>query len=194
MSFLHIQHILKESAIPDAEQQKLFAILTKKTLQKGTCFISEGDVPRQFAFVEQGLFRYLYIDQNGNEYTKNFLIEGHFIVSYSAMVRQQPSKMFIEALEDSVVHTIDYLHWQKLRAGHSCWDLFLIALLEKAFFIKETRERELLLLEARERYANFKKEFPTLEARVKQHQVASYLGITPVSLSRIKKQADINIG
>src|SRR5688572_16130605 len=89
--------------VQQAEQEKLLEILTKKTIQKGACFVSEGDVPKQFAFVSQGLFRYLYIDQKGNEFTKNFLPEGHFIVSYSAMIKQQPSKMFIEALEDSVV-------------------------------------------------------------------------------------------
>lgn len=174
--------------LPDEEEKKLLAICRASTIKKGDYYIQAGQIPKKFAFVSEGLFRYLYIDAKGNEYTKNFIPENNFLLAYSAMIRQEPSKMYIEALEDSVVYEIDYTDWLTLRNNHPGWNIFLIALLEKAFTIKETRERELLLLDAEQRYDIFKKEFPTLESRVKQHIIASYLGISPVSLSRIKNR------
>lgn len=174
--------------LPEAEEKKLLAITRTTTLQKGAYYIQAGQIPKKFAFVTSGIFRYLYIDAAGNEYTKNFIPEMHFLLAYSAMRLQQPSKMYIEALEDATICEMDYTDWLTLKNGHPCWNIFLVALLEKAFMIKENRERDLLLLDAEQRYELFKKEFPSLETRVTQHLIASYLGISPVSLSRIRKR------
>lgn len=174
--------------LPKPEENKLLAIIHITSIKKGTYYIQAEQIPKKFAFVSEGLFRYLYIDSSGNEYTKNFIPENNFLLAYSAMILNEPSKMFIEALEDATIYDIDYSDWLALKNDHPCWNLFLIKLLEKAFIIKENRERELLLLDAEHRYKIFKKEFPTLETRVKQHLIASYLGISPVSLSRIRKK------
>ena len=174
--------------LPQAEEAKLLKLLKPIKIAKGEYYIREGQVPKKFAFVERGLFRYLYINNKGTEFTKNFILENNFISAYSAMISQQPSRMFIEALEDSYVYDISYNDWLELKKGHECWNQFLVVILEKAFSIKEIRERDLLLLEAQERYDIFRKEFPTLENRIKQHLIASYLGISPISLSRIRNK------
>ena len=152
-------------------------------------FIRAGEVPRKFAYVEKGLFRYFYLHKKGTEFTKNFIPANHFVSSYSAMIAQKPSLMFIEALHDSEIYEINYQDWLKLSNGHPCWNALLVKMLEKAFVIKETRERELLLLDAQDRYNNFIRDFPALENSVKQHLIASYLGISPVSLSRLKNKS-----
>jgi len=174
--------------LPEAEEAKILKLLKPVKIAKGEYYIREGQLPKKFGFVEQGLFRYLYINNKGTEFTKNFILEHNFISAYSAMISQQPSRMFIEALEDSFVYDISYNDWLELKKGHECWNQFLVTILEKAFSTKEIRERDLLLLEAQERYALFKKEFPTLENRIKQHLIASYLGISPISLSRIRNK------
>jgi CRP-like cAMP-binding protein len=174
--------------LPETEEAKMLKLLKPVKISKGEYYIREGQVPRKFAFVEKGLFRYLYINHKGTEFTKNFILENNFVSAYSAMIRQQPSRMFIEALEDSYVYDIHYSDWLELKKGHECWNRFLVVILEKAFSTKEIRERDLLLLEAQERYEIFKKEFPTLENRIKQHLIASYLGISPISLSRIRNK------
>lgn len=191
--FAIIELLQKIIKLPDTEAEKFVAIANERRMDKGEFFIREGQLPKKIAFVSKGLFRYFYIDSNGTEYTKNFILAGNFITSYSAMITQKPSAMFIEALEDSVVYEISHTDWEQLKAGHSCWKDLLIYFLEKAFSIKEKRERELLLLDAEHRYLIFKEEFPDLDTRVKQHLIASYLGISPVSLSRLKNKS-VNIG
>jgi len=177
--------------LPQTEEHKFLQIARQKNLVKEEQFIREGQVPRKLAFVHKGLFRYYYVNNKGTEFTKNFISETNFIAAYSAMIAGKPSAMFIEALEGSMIYEINYTDWVELRKGNRCWNELLVCMLEKGFSIKEKREREFLLLDAEERYKIFKQEFPGLEARVKQHLIASYLGISPVSLSRIRKKAGL---
>jgi CRP-like cAMP-binding protein len=182
--------LLKQSIdLPATEEIKIPKIFTERRILKNELFIRAGEVPRKFAYVDQGLFRYFYLHKKGTEFTKNFIPAGNFLASYSTMIVQKPSIMSIEALEDSLICEINYNDWITLRNGHPCWNALLIKMLEKAFVIKETRERELLLLDAQERYNNFNRDFPSLENNVKQHLIASYLGISPVSLSRLRNKS-----
>jgi CRP-like cAMP-binding protein len=177
--------------LPAAEEAKLNAIASQQLIPKNERFLDAGVVPRKFAFVNRGLFRYFYVNPKGSEFTKGFFSENSFIISYTAMVRGYGSYYTIEALEDSEIVVIDYAGWKALYENHPCWSALLIAMLEKGFAKKETRERELLLHSAEERYRSFLLEYPQLEDRIKQHMVASYLGITPVALSRIRKSMNL---
>ncbi len=188
MENMLIEYIRSIVPVPPNEADKLLDLGKKAFVRKGDYFIHEGQVPRKFAFVGKGLFRYLYIDGAGREYTKNFMPERHFIAAYSSMIARQPSRMFIEALENSEILELDYNEWLQLLQGNACWSQLLIHMLEHAFSVKENRERDLLLLDAGKRYDLFRSEFPGLEKRVPQHLVASYLGISPVSLSRLRKK------
>lgn len=189
-------HTIKSIAdIPDEQIEQILTISKLKYIDKGDCFIREGEIPRKFAFVVSGLFRYCYLDEKGNEFTKGFFLENSFISSYSALIQNRESYFTIEALEDSSIMVISYNEWLKLLENNICWNKFLISLLEKGYCIKETREREFLLFDAETRYKSFLNTFPGLERRIKQHLIASYLGITPVALSRIrKKMGFINMG
>ncbi len=174
--------------IPDAYKSELTRISKPTRLQKGDCLIRAGQVPKKIAFVVRGLFRYLYIDSGGNEFTKGLIAENEFLSAYSAMIAQTPSWFYIEALEDAEILEIAYADWLILQKTDRFWDRFLIAMLEKGFTTKEKRERELLLLGAEARYRIFCSEFPELEKRVSLQITASYLGIQPESLSRIRKK------
>jgi len=179
---------LKHLALPEKELQELLNIAQYGKIVRADCFISEGQVPHKMAFVLKGLFRYVYTHENGNEFTKNIIDEGNFISSYSAMIYNTPSYFSIEALEDSEILEIDYLSWIEIKEKNPFWIVFLVKILEKAFAIKEKRERELLLLDAEKRYKIFAAEFPDIENRVSQQIIASYLGIQPESFSRLKRK------
>ncbi|HEX6225991.1 MAG TPA: Crp/Fnr family transcriptional regulator [Chryseolinea sp.] len=188
MTNAFLQTIRSIAAIPPEEEAKLCNITVTQNIKKGGSFIREGDVPHKFAFISRGLFRYYYVNEKGSEFTKGFFPEHNFITSYTAMVKGKPSFYSIEALEDSTLLVVDYQQWQNLYQGHSCWLNFLFSLLEKGYMKKESRERELLISSAQERYGTFLREYPNLYKRLKQHLIASYLGITPVALSRIRKE------
>lgn len=180
--------VLKYLALPEKELEELLSISAHKKINKGNYFITSGQVPRKMAFVVKGLFRYVYIHENGNEFTKSIITENNFISSYSAMIHNDASYFSIEALEDAEILEIDYQNWLEIKEKNSFWNVFLLHILEKGFCIKEKRERELLLLDAERRYDLFIKEFPNLEHRISQQIIASYLGIQPESLSRIRKK------
>lgn len=178
----------KAMQIREREYAELLKISKARTITNGSFYISEGQIPTKFAFLLTGLFRYVYIDDKGNEFTKSIIPENNLIVSYSAMLYQKPSYFFIQAIEDSEILEVNYQSWLGLQKMNNGWDKFLIAALEKGYCLKEKRERDLLMLDAETRYKNFLTEFPGMENRVTQQMVASYLGIKPESLSRIRKK------
>ena len=176
-------------AMPENYISALFQIGEEKTIPQNDNYIEAGSIPRKFALVISGLFRYVYLDSKGKEFTKGLIPEHRFISSYSAMITQTPSWFYVEALEDSTIFEINYDKWLDLRKEDPYWDRFLLKMVEFGFMVKEKRERELLLLDAETRYQNFRKDFPGMENRIKQHIIASFLGIKPESLSRIRKKS-----
>ena len=136
------------------------------------------------------MLRFFYIDIDGNEVTKYFSFEDSLILTSTALTDKE-SPYFIEALEDSVLITVDYRSFTELTKSNAFWLETVKNEYEKALIYKEERERSFLLENATERYKGFIRDFPGIEKRVKLKYIASYLGISPVSLSRIR--AKINI-
>lgn len=181
--------------LPEEQERSLLKKSRSQVLRKRESFIKEGRIPKEFAYVKKGLFRYFYSDEKGHDYTKGFFPEKTFLSAYTSMINREPSLLTIEALEDSEIVVIDYHKWELLRKQHHCWDKFLVALLGKGYAAKVKRERELLLFDAKTRYDLFREEYRHLENRIPQHLIASFLGITPVALSRIRKKMGlINTG
>lgn len=172
--------------VPESELAKLFVLFRPTTLRRGEHLLRAGDTPRSLAFVESGLLRLYYLNADGREFTKSFCAEGEVVAAYSALLLGQPSRLFIEALEDSRLLVADYRAYRELAAGHPCWAAVNQRRAEALFIKKEQREAALLLDDAETRYQQFLADHPGLEARVRQHHIASYLGITPVALSRIR--------
>lgn len=180
--------VISLTGLPAYAASQLLGVGKQVDLPKGDFFIRAGEQPRKMGLVLHGLFRYVYTDREGNEYTKAFMPAASFLSSYSSMIRAEPSYFAIEALEDATVLSFDYTAWQQLRKEDPIWNNLLLEMLEKGYSAKERRERELLLLSAEERYQNFCEMYAGLIGRVKQHQIASFLGIKPESLSRIRKK------
>jgi len=174
--------------IPQVELDKLKNISTLSSIKKGEYFLRQGDKSSSLAFILSGLFRTTYLTENGKEFTKTFLLDNDFLISYSALLQNRESYFSIEALEDSSIVVIDYHKWKELFKDEISWNQLLVVVLEKVYCKKEAREREFLLHDAQTRYESFLREHPNLVKRIKQHILASYLGITPVALSNLKKR------
>lgn len=180
------------AAIPDEEWRKAEALFRPRSIPAGVHFAEAGKRAQTLAFVITGLLRLYYLDHSGNDYTKSFCAENSFVGAYSSLLLGEPSRLFIVTLEDSILLEADYDAYQQLAQSHICWQMVNRQLAESLFIKKEKRESELLLDDATTRYLTFQAEFPGLESRLKQYHVASYLGITPVTLSRIRAQLQQN--
>jgi CRP-like cAMP-binding protein len=174
------------AAIPREELRRL--LRRKKTIRlaKGEYFLMAGDVPEYIGFVRSGLLRLFYIDMDGAEANKHFCMENTIASSYGAFLQREESKFYIQALEDTKLLAIDYQTYLDLLNSHMCWQIVARKLAELLFILKEKREWEFLLTNAQERYMQFLQDYPDLEQRLSQYHIASYLGITPESLSRIR--------
>ena len=174
--------------LPENRIDEFLSIGRIKSINASDYFIRVGEVPCKIAFVHSGLFRYVYLNDKGNEFTKGIIVENFFLSSYSAMIMGKPSYFSIEALEDSQVLEIIWKDFTQLIDNDIFWIKFLLKFIEKGYIIKEKRERDLLLLDAETRYKNFLTEFPGMDQRIKQGIIASYLGIKPETLSRIRRK------
>jgi CRP-like cAMP-binding protein len=175
------------SPIPSEMRDRLNSLISQKEISIGEYYLYAGQIPRTMGYVKNGLFRYFYCDKKGTEYTKGFFPENNILISYSALVEKRESYFSIQALENSTIEQLDYSEFCKQFSDTHWFKDIMIVLMQKAYCIKEERERQFLLFDAEQRYKAFFARFPGLDKRVKQHMIASYLGIVPESLSRIRK-------
>lgn len=192
-AYLQLSNVVQSLVkIPTDELAKLTQVFQPLTLNPGDFLIRAGEIPSQIGFVVSGILRLYYVNSAGIEFTKSFCIENQFVTAYSALLLKQPAQFFIQSLADSLLLVVDYSHYAQLCAENSCWEAVNHKLVEALFIKKEKREAELLLDDATTRYQKFLTEYPDLEPIVKQYHIASYLGISPVSLSRIRKNLQLN--
>ncbi|RAJ37219.1 Crp/Fnr family transcriptional regulator [Pedobacter cryoconitis] len=168
---------------------EVIKIVRPKTILKHDFLLREGSIPRTIAFVKKGLFSYYYTTEEGNVVIKKFFAENSFVASTSALLQKQPSLFNIYALEDAEVLEYDFSAFLQLIEKFPDLAMFYIKYMEKHWIIaKEVLEITAKYQNAKERYLAFLLRYPGLNERLKQHHVASYLGITPTQLSRIRKE------
>ena len=173
--------------IPDSLIKQLFYICVEKAICKGDRFINAGEVSKHMAFNVDGLFRYFYVDERGNDFTKGFGVKNKFLISYSALAQNRPSYFSIEALQDSRILMFDFKAFSTMMEKDIRWYPFAFKLLESVYIMKELREKSFLLDDAATRYKEFKAYYADVEDQIKLYYVASFLGITPETLSRLRK-------
>ncbi|MEN6349758.1 MAG: Crp/Fnr family transcriptional regulator [Syntrophomonas sp.] len=184
--FEYIANLIN-TKVPEEEKKEIIKIFKPRKLNKKDLFIKEGDIPDCIAFNVSGLLRCYYIDINGNDVTKYFCFEGSML-SYLGLVLRKESKYYIEALEDCLLLCADYNPFENL-INNSYFALKIIkTFLEQTLIYKEERESSFLLENATERYINLINAFPDIEERINLGYIASYLGVSQVSLSRIRKK------
>lgn len=172
--------------IPREEQRKLLKRRKIIYLKKDEYFLLAGKIPDCLGYNISGLLRLFYIDDSGNEINKHFVTEKTLAVAYNAFIRREESNIYIQALENTKLLIIDYKTYNDLLNSHICWQKAARKLAEMLFILGQKRESDFLLIDAQERYLQFLEDYPNLVNRISQYHIASYLGITPESLSRIR--------
>jgi CRP-like cAMP-binding protein len=181
-----ISLLKKIHALPRDGIEKLHRITRIEGLKRGEFFLRAGDVPTKVGFMTEGWLRYFHTDAEGRDYIRYFCSGENFVSSQSALIEGQASEFSIQAIEDSVLAVFEYADWLALMESDPAWGLIHKAVLDRALVAAERRERSLILDDAKTRYLAFLDEYPDIELHVKQYDIASYLGISPVSLSRIR--------
>lgn len=192
-----IAHMAMIHALPRGGSEKLRGIARTLELAGGDFFLRAGDLPTKVGFMTEGWLRYFHTDSEGREYIRYFCNGENFVSSQSAMIKGEPSEFSIQAIEDSALVVFEYADWLAMMATDPAWGIIHKAILDRALIAAERRERSLILDDAAKRYRAFLDEYPGVELHVKQYEIASYLGISPVTLSRIrsgKKSGQISIG
>lgn len=177
----------RTSPITDADWALCLPGLRLKSIRKGMHFIEEGKIYKEIAFVLNGLFRAYYL-KDGEELNCNFYSEGQWPKAYHNFLAQTPSRMWVQALEDSEIILISYDHLQHLFRESRNWERFGRIATENAFVASQLRNEMLLLDTAEERYLNLQRLHPELLERVPLYHIASYIGIRQPSLSRIRNR------
>lgn len=132
--------------------------------------------------------RAFFRNKLGNEYNKTFFTPSSFVAAYSSITTTQKNLINIQCLTNCTLFVADFKQLTSLYKDYPKFESLARIMAEYKFSIKEKREIELVTLEATERYEIFKKEHPNLENLINQYHIASYLGITPTQLSRIRAQ------
>lgn len=171
-----------------ASWEKLSALFVPGTLKKGDYFITEGQIAKKVGFLEQGIMRAFYRNHGGFEYNKHFFVNPCFFGGYASLITGRPNQISQQALTDCKFLVANYAEMQAL--FETCPDIERSTRVyaEHSIVFKEQREIEIVLLDADKRYEIFQKRFPQLEQQIAQYHIASYLGITPTQLSRIRKK------
>ena len=182
------QHLKKINQMSDDKADLIATYFDKKSFAKGTLLIEEGKTSKYSYFVESGIVRSYIIDLEGNEITTRFFSASDFMNDYLSFFSQKPSAEHYELLTDGILHRISYAGVQE--CFHTIpefreWGRMMLTL---NYANAKSRMLALHKQTARERYLELLKHHPEIIKTVPLHMIASYLGITKYSLSRIRKE------
>lgn len=173
--------------VPPLEWLYLARLLKVQNLKKDDFYFRQGDPVKEISFVAKGLIVNFYTSDAGEDFIKYFVQEKTFVGCYSSLLLGVPASFSSQALEPSTLVTLQYKDLESLYRRHPCWERMGRIIAEKLYVEKEKREQYFLMADAKARYEGFLKDSPGLAQRVPQYLIASYIGISPVSLSRIRK-------
>ncbi|MDR6159951.1 CRP-like cAMP-binding protein [Chryseobacterium sp. SLBN-27] len=172
-------------------EEELESFLNKtsiKTFKRQEIVSTPDSIPNNIFFINKGIIRVFITDSEGTEHTIHFALENQFIADYSNFIKQQPSFYTLQALEETEVvilprKTIEW-GYNNLTEGQKMGRLVA----EYYFIYQDDRIKNTYTRTPKQRYDSITDIFPNIHNRVPQHMIASYLGITPIHLSRLKKE------
>ena len=175
--------------LPDSEWQHLEGRLRLVTLAPGEPLTRAGDVADRLGFVVSGLVRKFALTPTGRTVVRDFGGPGSVVGAYVSLLTGTGSYLTIEALEPTELYILSWVDLQALYERHVCWQVLGRRFAETALVERESRAHDLLTLSATERFERFCQTHRALLPKLKSYDIASYLGITPVSLSRLRARA-----
>lgn len=182
------KNINERISLSEAEMQLCKGYFISKKLRKKQYLLQEGNVCTYSAFVEKGVLRSYTVDKKGQEHIVQFALEGWWISDSYSFLTEEPSVFNIDALEDTEVLLLSKTGEAEMLAAVPKMERYFRLLLQNSLISVQRRLVGSMSYSAEEKYTKLIATYPNIIQRVPQHYIASYLGITPETLSRIRKQ------
>lgn len=183
-----LNHFDQYVSLDEDEKQALTSRLTERRVKRKQYLLQEGDICKHFTYVVEGCFKMYGVDKLGTEYNLVFAAENDWIADIASLHKELPSKLFIEAVEASTILQISkgdlwylYTHFPKFNRNFR-------VIIEDKYTELQNRLLQTYSSTAHERYELFLNQYPALANRLPNTQIASYLGITPEFLSKIRNE------
>lgn len=180
-------HVAQKISLSDEEKEVVKTFFSPKKLRRKQYLLQEGDVCRAMAFVENGLLRSYNVDDKGLEHMIQFAWEGWWIADTYSFLSKEPAAYNIDAIEDAELLLLTLDHFEEMMLKVPRMERYFRILFQKNIISKERRLLNSITYSAEEKYLKLAESRPELIQRIPQNLVASYLGITPETLSRIRK-------
>ncbi len=183
-----IRHFDQYLPLDENEQQALTSRLSMRKVKRRQYILQEGDVCKSFTYVQEGLFKMYGVDASGTEHNLLFARENEWIADIDSLHKERPSKLYIEAVEPSTVLQLSKGDLWYLYTHYPKFDRNFRVIIEDKYIELQNRLLQTFSATASERYESFLEQYPHLSIRLPNTQIASYLGITPEFLSKIRSE------
>lgn len=185
----HLKAVLNSiTTFSEEELEQIAACFKPRIAVKGEYLLSQGETCNQFYFVGKGCIRTYFVDQNGNEKTRYIMPENYIGTALTSFVSQTPSFEWIDALSDSELLVISYDDFYRLNDELENWKTFYQRILEMAYSFQTRKIEAIVTLSAQQRFEQTMNENPSLFQLVSNKVLASYLDMSPETLSRLKSK------
>lgn len=181
-----ISHFYNYLPLNEKEKEELSNRVIEKSIKRKQFILQPHDVCRHYTFVISGLFKMYGVDKNGTDHNIQFASENEWIVDIGSFHSDKESRLYIEAIEPSVILQIEKSNLLYLYTNYPKFDRNFRVIIENKFIELENRVLQNISSTAEERYETFLEQYPKLSNRIPNTQIASYLGITPEFLSKIR--------
>ncbi|WP_035558444.1 Crp/Fnr family transcriptional regulator [Hymenobacter sp. IS2118] len=181
-------YLSRISPVSDTTWQVLAPLFERVELAKGEYFLRCGEVAQYAGILESGIIRAFYTSAEGVDYNKHFFEAPSFFGGYASLITGAPSHIQVQALSACTGWTLRYADLQALLPQWPELERLARRWAELLYVAKEEREVEIVMLNAEQRYGLFRERYKAVEQLVPQYAIASYLGITPTQLSRIRRR------
>lgn len=183
-----IKHFDKYLPLSETETEALTSRLTERKIKRKQYILQEGDICKYFTYVVEGCFKMYGVDNSGAEHNLVFTAEDDWITDIDSLHKERPSKLFIEAIEPSVILQISKGDLWFLYTNYPKFDRNFRVIIEDKYIELQNRLLQTFSTTAYQRYESFLEQYTNLAGRLPNTQIASYLGITPEFLSKIRNE------
>ncbi|MGN6418642.1 MAG: Crp/Fnr family transcriptional regulator [Pseudobacter sp.] len=183
-----LEHINRKVPLTEEDQAIIKTYLTPKKVRRKQYLLQEGDVCKNIFFVEKGALRVYSLDESGREHILQFALEGWAISDLYSFLTGEPATYTIDAIEDSELVMVSKSAHEELLKKVRSYETFTRLNITGAYLAMQRRLTSTISATLEERYEAFVALYPHIAERVPQHMIASYLGLTPETLSRVRKR------